>query len=304
MIHRTHWSLFALFVLGVLALASCGGGEKQPANEGVAQAPAATVTQVETEEHVDDDAVAEGLALYRNLGCAACHGQDGEGGTGPAIAGHTAEQVQRQVRTPKGDVMPTFSEEQLNEEQLHEIIVWVESLGPATGVHGHDEATGSEIPGSAEFQMDAPLTAHARLALFAVKDGNVHDAEHHLEDLVALLEDEHVKSHAEDILASLQDGADLHDVEHEMEDLMGEIDPEAGEADGPSFHLQLVLDSLTLDDLETADHHLEHYVELVEDADLAAKARELQSHLAEGELHAVEEGIRALLTGQEPGHEH
>jgi cytochrome c553 len=259
--------------------------------------------QVENEEPADDDAVVEGLALYRSLGCAACHGQDGEGGTGPAIAGHTAEQVRRQVRTPKGDVMPAFNEEQLNEEQFHEIIAWVESLGPATGAHGHDEATGSKTTGAAEFQMGAPLTAHVRLALFAVKDGNVHDAEHHLEDLVALLDDEHVKSQAEDILASLQDGADLHDVEHEMQDLMGKIGLEAGEADGPSFHLQLVLDSLTLDDLETASHHLEHYAELIDDADLASDARELQAHLAAGELHLVDEGAHALLAGQRPSHQ-
>lgn len=117
-----------------------------------------------------------------------------------------------------------------------------------------------------------------------------------------LLGDEHAKAQAEEILNNIQSGADLHDIEHEMEHLMGEIDGEAGQVVGPGFHLQLVLDSLTLDDLETADHHLEHYAELVDDVDLAEKATELQDHLAEGELHEVQDGVIALLRGEEPDH--
>jgi ubiquinone/menaquinone biosynthesis C-methylase UbiE len=91
---------------------------------------------------------------------------------------------------------------------------------------------------------------------------------------------------------------------HEMEHLLGEIAPGTGEVDLPDFHLQLVLDSLTLDNVEAADHHLEHYIELVDDAHLAVEARELRKHLEEGELHAVENGVIELLRGEEPDRGH
>ena len=179
----------------------------------------------------------------------------------------------------------------------------MESLGPAEEAHGHDEEAGDEPGQTGTFEATAPTVAHLRLALFAVKDGNAHDAEHHLEDLVGALEDEHVKGQAEDILAKIQAGVDPHDIEHEMEQLVGEIDPEASEADGPSFHLQLVLDGLTLADLEAAGHHLDHYADLVEDDELAAGARELKAHLEEGELQVVEDEVTAFLFGQESDHQ-
>jgi mono/diheme cytochrome c family protein len=290
-----------IIVLLALALSACSTGQDQTVT--VPPSPYPTVEEehreeMEDEEHAKDESAEEGLAIFRNVGCAGCHGQNGEGGVGPALPGHTAEQVERQVRTPKGDVMPAYTEEQLSDAQMNQIIAWVESLGPATGAHMHGEEEHAE-----EFEATAPLAAHLRLAVFAVKDGNTHDAEHHIEDLVAQLEDEHTKEQAQKILSSLVAGDDLHDVEHEMEHLLGEIAPDTGDTDLPAFHLQLALDSLTLEDVEAADHHLEHYIELVDDADLAAEAGELREHLEEGELHTVEDGVQALLAGEVPNHQ-
>jgi mono/diheme cytochrome c family protein len=296
---RKSWLMLIVLLLALI-LSACSSGQDQTATVVPSASPTVEEEHVEEmgEEHPEDEAVAQGLALFRSAGCAGCHGQEGEGDVGPALAGHTAEQVERQVRTPKGDVMPAYSEEQLSDAQLNQVIAWVESLGPATGAHMHGEEEHA-----AEFEESAPLAAHLRLAIFAVKDGNAHDAEHHMEDFVALLEDEHMKDEAQEILSSLEAGAELHDVEHEMEHMLGEIAPASGETDLPEFHLQLVLDSLTLDDVEAADHHLGHYIELADDADLAAAAGELREHLEEGELHEVEEGVQALLAGEEPGHQ-
>jgi mono/diheme cytochrome c family protein len=297
-----------LLLVSTMILVACGG-DQEPTQGDVAQVPTATEEHMEMEEeehaegeeHADEPAVAEGLALFRSAGCAGCHGQDGEGGTGPALAGHTAEQVQRQVRTPRGDVMPAFGEEQVSDEQLSLIIAWVESLGPATGEHEHEHAEGEEA--SAEPDQAASVAAHLRLAYFAVQDDNAHDAEHHLEDLITLLEDEHTIAEVEEILADIDTGVELHDIAHEIEHLMEDMQPDIGELDDADFHLQLALDGLTLDDLEAAGHHLEHYAELVDDADLAATARELQTHLEQGDVHEVEEEIRALLTGQGGDHQ-
>lgn len=85
------------------------------------------------------DAVAQGKQIYETIGCISCHGAAGEGGVGPALAGHTAEQVRRQVRT-SGSNMPAYTEEQLGDEQLDALIAWIESLEPPAGGHGHSES--------------------------------------------------------------------------------------------------------------------------------------------------------------------
>ena len=111
---KTHWIVLVFFVIVGLVVTACGSDQKA-ATEEVVAVPTVTKPLGEEEDHADDDSVIEGLEEYRGLGCAACHGQDGEGGTGPAVPGHTADQVRRQVRTPKGDIMPAFSQEQLND---------------------------------------------------------------------------------------------------------------------------------------------------------------------------------------------
>jgi len=368
----------ALSILFVMALTACSDSQK-PTQEKVAQVLTTPETHVEEENHTEaqtaeDDAhavveaaedehaeaqgvgdehsvqgMAEGLALFQSVGCAGCHGQNGEGGIGPAMAGHTAEQIRRQVRTPSGDVMPAFSEEQLSDDQLSVIIAWVESLGPATGDHDHaHEAEASEETedhehevgeeaedheheaseaneeaedhereagkedhehveepaeqASSEPEQTVDAAIHLRLAFFAVLDDNAHDAEHHLEDLLALTEDEHAKAQIEEIVTKIQAGADAHDLEHEIEHLMEDLDPQNVLGTGPDFHLQLVQDSLTLNDLEAAGHHLEHFAGLVDDDDLATTARELIAHLENGDLHTVEAGVQALRIRQ--GGEH
>lgn len=271
----------------------------EPTEESVSSSAEAEMH--EEQEHSHEEVASQGLELFRSIGCAACHGQDGEGGTGPAIAGHTAEQVQRQVRTPRGNIMPAYSEEQLSADQLAMIVAWVESLGPATAEHDHEHEHADDVAAETEHPADAD--AHLRLAFFAVKDGNAHDAEHHLETAIAALEDEHAKAEAEEILAILNDGADLHDVEHDLEHVLEDMHHDMDGFDGPSFHLQLVLDSLTLGDPESALHHLDHYAEMVaDDAELVEEARELRELLKAGDLHDAEDGVRALLTGEEHHH--
>jgi cytochrome c oxidase subunit 2 len=96
--------------------------------------------------------VAAGKALYTNtLGCASCHGDNGQGGRGPALTGLLGRQVQldngssvtadeayvrESILNPQakivagyGPIMPTFAG-QLSEEQLLQLISFVKSLSP------------------------------------------------------------------------------------------------------------------------------------------------------------------------------
>lgn len=68
-----------------------------------------------------------GQALYVSNGCASCHGQNAEGGVGPALAGIIGEQAVDMVRN--GDnVMPAFSVDMLSEDDLTAIVTYLQSL--------------------------------------------------------------------------------------------------------------------------------------------------------------------------------
>ncbi len=264
--------------------------------------------------HVED-AVAEGLEIFRSSGCAGCHGMNGEGILGPAMAGHIAEQIHNQVRMPVNSmqfkdandnpiVMPAIPEDVISDEQLDLIATWVESLGPATGEHAHTH--GEHMPmapalvetGEVDSSVPAEAEAHLRLAFFAIHDGDIHDAGHHLADLIAGLEDGEAKEQAKLILTNLGSDADLH----EIQDLVVAMVPNADTSFGTRFHLQLVMDSLSLDDLDRAQHHLEHFIELTSGVD-KIKARETQMLLAEGDMHEVGHIIEELM-GMAPHADH
>ena len=93
---------------------------------------------------------AAGQQMFQTLGCASCHGANGEGGRGPALVGVFNSQVQltggqtikadegyirESILTPQakivsgfGPIMPTF-QGQVNEEQIVQLLAYVKSLG-------------------------------------------------------------------------------------------------------------------------------------------------------------------------------
>ena len=96
---------------------------------------------------------AAGQQLYQTLGCASCHGTNGEGGRGPTLAGTFGGlaplqngqsvridegYIRESILNPQaklvagfGPIMPTF-QGQISEDQLVQIIAFIKSL-PATG---------------------------------------------------------------------------------------------------------------------------------------------------------------------------
>lgn len=96
---------------------------------------------------------AAGQQLYQTLGCASCHGANGEGGRGPTLAGvfgkmtplQSGESVRvdegyikESITNPQakivagfGPIMPTF-QGQISEDQLVQLIAFIKSL-PAGG---------------------------------------------------------------------------------------------------------------------------------------------------------------------------
>ena len=71
-----------------------------------------------------------GREIYLAAGCGACHGQKAEGtDVGPSLAGHTAEQVHQQVRSPLAQ-MPAYPVEQLPDDDLEAIAGYIAGLAP------------------------------------------------------------------------------------------------------------------------------------------------------------------------------
>jgi cytochrome c oxidase subunit 2 len=90
-----------------------------------------------------------GQQLYQTLGCASCHGANGEGGRGPTLAGIFGKDQQVQsgqtvtvnegyiresITNPQaklvvgfGPIMPTF-QGQVSEDQLMQLIAYIKSL--------------------------------------------------------------------------------------------------------------------------------------------------------------------------------
>jgi cytochrome c oxidase subunit 2 len=95
---------------------------------------------------------AAGQAMFESLGCASCHGANGEGGRGPALLGvfnsnvvlsgnqtvkadegYLRESImnpQAKIVTGFGPIMPSF-QGQVNEEQLLQLVAFVKSLSTA-----------------------------------------------------------------------------------------------------------------------------------------------------------------------------
>ena len=149
---------------GLTLAVACGGDGPSSA-----PTPAATVSpdSVSSDLAHAEDPVAEERELFISAGCAACHGQDGEGTSiAPALAGHNEEQVRRQVRAPVG-VMPAFSAIQIGDTDLEKIAHFVESLAPGDA---HQEPA----------EMGHLVAMHRQMALLALTAENAAEAEHHV----------------------------------------------------------------------------------------------------------------------------
>ena len=290
---------YRISVIGIAALVAlaiaCSSGESDPFPTA---APAATSTPVPADaddDHADDghdddeaheaeaqpalDLVERGRAVYKQVGCAACHGEDGSGTViAPGLPGHNELQIRRQVRAPIG-VMPVFGRETLTKEDLDALVAYVDSL---TGDHAHGMAT--DIP------LAEQSLAHHRMALTAFQADNVDEAEHHIEHLIGILDGQHLALMQEAL--SITQVGDYHDAQHLIEGMLSDVQPP--DESFATLHLKLGLSGLRVTERGEATHHLEHAA-VVAEGDELAEINEILVLLAGDEKHEAEEQLSALL---------
>lgn len=164
-LYRSRWLRVPVLACAIVVTA-CGG----------ASLPAATVTgDLRPEE--------PGEYVFESL-CASCHGDQGAGALAPALAGHTVDQVLRQVRAPVGE-MPMFPAERLTEFGLADVASYVAGMPEADAEHGgHEHAEGLS-------KQEASEIVHILLAR-AIRDEDLEMAEHYAVDVQSSLAGNHL----------------------------------------------------------------------------------------------------------------
>ena len=129
--------LLALMMLAaMLAVSACGGATAQPtAAPTAAKAPAAqptaapaAATKPAAQPGTTAGNVAAGKAVF-DQNCNSCH-PNGGSGAGPSLKGRnlSAQRIENQVRRGGGG-MPAFSQSQISDQQLQDLVAYIQSLG-------------------------------------------------------------------------------------------------------------------------------------------------------------------------------
>lgn len=280
---KTMTLALVLLIASITLVAACGDDDSDDATPADAGAvPTSTAAKPDEqddneEEHDEDDLVATGREVYLDVGCAQCHGQDAEGSMmAPALAGHTPEQVRRQVRNPVG-MMPRFDEDDLSEDDLEALTAYIDSL---EGSHGHG------------FEEGAPESTHLLMLLIALKADDLNETRHHLGHAREFIDNPEIQEQLNEFEGML-DADNMHDAEHMVESMLG--DTEADQATMTTLHLEVTVQALRLEDADDARHHLEHALEGDVSAELEATIQGAIDAIEGGDLHEAEELINQAL---------
>lgn len=141
----------------------------------------------------------KGKELFASKGCAACHGANAEGKVGPALAGHSGEEIVQKVRSQSG-TMPAFSTASISDAELHEIVEFIESLNPS----------------------GAPDEHHLMEALEAIEANNIDQAKNEIQEAIEKASADR-KAQEQLILASLNMGK-VREAEDAIKRLMGSVE--------------------------------------------------------------------------------
>ena len=241
---------------------------------------AATVTTILTAGMETEPAGGEartGRETYLAAGCGACHGQNAEGtDVGPALAGHTAEQVHQQVRSPLAQ-MPAYPVEQLPDDDLDAIAKYIGGLEP---MEEHVEPV----------KLSEVLAVHHWMAISAIAVGDRGDALHHIGHIIETVKGEHLRA-MQEARRHLRAG-ELHEAEHLIEEMLaGKAKPELSRE---RLSLRLALTAVDRRNRQEAVHQLRHFLELAKGAE-RQKGEAVLAHLREGDFHGAEHGIADLL---------
>lgn len=291
------WFYVTLLISGAavlfLAVATNGWTNRVGAQDG-SKTPTAEPDNVHNDNDDDHEATPElteeeralietGRQVFLENNCAVCHGENAEGtDLAPALAGHSETAVRRQVRAPTGS-MPVYPPDKISSAELDALAAYVAQL---EGEDDHPHPVG---------ELGPMVTQHLWMALYVLEDedtADVDDALHHIQHVIELV-DEPQRAELQEIEHEVQEG-NIHDAGHTIEDILADT-PEL-QTSPEVVHLQLALAAVRVEDVEDAVHHLGHFLDtttgeqhehgeeilaLLEDEDLADAERRLEAMVGE-----------------------
>jgi len=119
--------LVLTMVATMLAVSACGGGAAAPTTAPAAATKPPAAQPVATQPAAAGNAAAGKVVFDQN--CNSCH-PNGGSGAGPALKGKnlSAQRIENQVRRGGGG-MPAFSTSQISDQQLQDLVAYIQSLG-------------------------------------------------------------------------------------------------------------------------------------------------------------------------------
>jgi mono/diheme cytochrome c family protein len=248
----------------------------------------AVSAQEATEAPVDltDPALIErGQALFVNLACTACHGQNGEGSDiAPALAGHSEFAIRRQARAPIG-IMTPFSPVVLPADDLDAVVAYILSLEvpEVTEEAGHEHEHAGLALGDTVF-------AHHWLLWLALQDDNRDAALHQIAHISPNVTGAHLVQ-LETLTDFITEG-DFEAARSLEETMIADVNVFGDDAD--FVYLQMIYRSLLAEDAEAADYFIADYLEHMESHDLMGLIENIQALVENGDFEAA----AALLDAQ------
>lgn len=126
MVGRSRVALvLAVILVCAGALAACGGGDDDDGGNG-------NNGNGNSETNGDGGAANEAQQVFIDVGCAECHGENGEGdGSDPRTNLRETQiviieqQFLTRVRNGRGEAMPAYTEEEISNEQIQMIYEWL-----------------------------------------------------------------------------------------------------------------------------------------------------------------------------------
>ncbi len=218
-------------------------------------------------DHGDDGHVADGRALFVELGCVACHGENAEGTEiAPPLAGLTDERIRQQVRAPI-NIMPVFGPDVLSNAELDQLVTYLTGLPTEDLEHSHDEHANA-----GPFRQQEKIIRRYWLALFSLAEGDIDEAIFNIEQIDAVVIAQH-KAKTQQILLDLSDG-NLPGARAAIQEALAGL-PVTDES-SDDLRIQLARFALLEEDADAATHDLQQLtgmddvIGLIEAGDFAA----------------------------------
>jgi mono/diheme cytochrome c family protein len=266
--------MMGTLLAAILILGACGSPTPTTsATAAATETPVATATTIPS----FTGAAEEGKRLFGANACISCHGDNPQGtNVAPALGGHSAAVVRRQVRAPVG-TMPVFLPESLTNDELGEIVAFITAL---PGKHGHEKPV----------DIGQEVALHHWMALLALEAAQISEATHHVEHINGVVVVDHL-ARMRQVLSKLEDGQ-IHDAAHTIEAMLaGTGLPGLTEE---VMHIQLALSATRVVDVANAVHHIDHFLQLAT-GDQHQGAEDVLVMLQAQRLHDAEHELQGLL---------